>query len=179
MCHNQTGDISTLNGNSLKIVDKFTYRESSVPSTEKDIDTLLIRTWTAIDKLSIIWKSDLTDKLKRSSFQAAVVSILLYGCTAWALTKRMEKRLDGNYTKMLRAIWTSPGGNTSQSPNCTAIYFILRNYQSESNQACRTLLEKQGRAHIRCSSMDPIIWPNKNRTTCSNLHTAALWWYGM
>ena len=46
----------------------------------------------AIDKLSIIWKSDLTDKMKRSFFQAAVVSILLYGCTTWTLTKRLEKK---------------------------------------------------------------------------------------
>ena len=49
-------------------------------------------------------KSDLTDKLKRSFFQAAVTSILLYGCTTWMLTKRLEKKLDGNYTRMLRAI---------------------------------------------------------------------------
>ena len=42
--------------------------------------------------------------MKRSFFQAAVVSILLYGCTTWTLTKRLEKKLDGNYTKMLRAI---------------------------------------------------------------------------
>ena len=34
----------------------------------------------------------------------AVVSILLYGCTTWMLTKHMEKRLDGNYTRMLWAI---------------------------------------------------------------------------
>ena len=54
--------------------------------------------------LSIIWKSDLTDKMKRSFFQAAVVSILLYGCTTWTLTKRLERRLDGNYTRMLRAV---------------------------------------------------------------------------
>ena len=32
------------------------------------------------------------------------MSILLYGCTTWTLTKRMEKKLDGNYTRMLRAI---------------------------------------------------------------------------
>ena len=32
------------------------------------------------------------------------MSILLYACTTWTLTKRMEKRLDGNYTRMLRAI---------------------------------------------------------------------------
>ena len=42
--------------------------------------------------------------MKRSFFQAAVVSILLYGCTTWTLTKRLEKKLDGNYSRMLRAI---------------------------------------------------------------------------
>ena len=55
-------------------------------------------------RLLVIWKSDLTDKMKRSFFQAAVVSILLDGCTTWTLTKRMEKKLDGRYTRMLRAI---------------------------------------------------------------------------
>ena len=86
------------------LVDKFTYLGSSVESTEKDIKTRLTKAWTAINRLSIIWKSDLTDKMKRSFFQAAVTSILLYGCTTWTLTKRLEKKLDGNYTRMLRAI---------------------------------------------------------------------------
>ena len=104
MCYNQTGDISTLDGTPLKLVDKFTYLGSSISSTEKDIDTRLTKAWTAINRLSIIWKSDLTDKMKRSFFQAAVASILLYGCTTWTLTKRLEKKLDGNYTRMLRAI---------------------------------------------------------------------------
>ena len=104
MCYNQTGDISTLDGTHLKLVDKFTYLGSSVESTEKDIDTRLAKAWTAINRLSIIWKSELTDKMKRSFFQAAVASILLYGCTTWTLTKRLEKKLDGNYTRMLRAI---------------------------------------------------------------------------
>ena len=49
----------------------------------------------------VLWKSDLTDKMKRSFFQAVVVSILLYGWTTWTLTKRLEKKLDGNYTKIL------------------------------------------------------------------------------
>ena len=48
--------------------------------------------------------SGLTDKMKRSFFQAAVVSILLYGCATWTLTNRLKKKLDGNYTRMLRAI---------------------------------------------------------------------------
>ena len=84
----KTGDISTLDGTPLKLVDKFTYLGSSVASTEKDIDTRLTKAGTAINRLSTIWKSDLTDKMKRSFFQAAVASILQ----------------DGNYTRMLRAI---------------------------------------------------------------------------
>ena len=104
MCFNQTGDFSTRGGSSLKLVDKFTYLGSSVSSTEKDIDTRLTKAWTAIDRLSVIWKSDLTDKMKRSFFQVVVMSILLYGCTTWTITKRMEKKLDKNYTRMLRAI---------------------------------------------------------------------------
>ena len=104
MCYNQTGDITTLDGTPLKLVDKFIYLGSSVESTEKDIDTRLTKAWTAIDRLSIIWKLDLTDKMKCSFFQATVVSILLYRYTTWTLTKRLEKKLDGNYTRMLRVI---------------------------------------------------------------------------
>ena len=104
MCYNQTGDISTLDRTPLKLADKFTYLGSSVSSTEKNVDTRLTKAWTAIYSRLIIWKSDLTDKMKCSFFQAAVVSILLYGCTTWTLTKRQEKKLDGNYTRTLRAI---------------------------------------------------------------------------
>ena len=32
------------------------------------------------------------------------MSILLYGCTTWTLTKGLEKKLDDNYTRMLRTI---------------------------------------------------------------------------
>ena len=104
MCFNQAGDISTLDGTSRKLEDKFTYLRSRVSSTEKDIDTRLTKARAAINKLSILWKSNLTDKMKRNFFQAAVVSILLYGCTTLTLTKGLEKKLDSNYTRMLRAI---------------------------------------------------------------------------
>ena len=104
MCFNQRGDISILKSGPLKLVDKFTYLGSSVSSTENDINTWLAKAWTATDRLSVIWKSDLTDEIKRIFFQTAVVSILLYGCAIWTLTKRIEEKLDGNYTRMLRAI---------------------------------------------------------------------------
>ena len=46
MGFNQTGDISVLNGSSLKLVDKFTNLGSSVSSSEIDFDTWLAKTWT-------------------------------------------------------------------------------------------------------------------------------------
>ena len=68
ICFNQEKDTSTLNVGSLKLVDKFTYLSSSVSSTESDINMCLTKVWTAIDKQSIIWKSDLSDKLKLNFF---------------------------------------------------------------------------------------------------------------
>ena len=104
MCLNQRCNIVTLNGSSLKLVDKFTYLGSSVSLIEKDSNTRLAKACIAINSLLVIWKSDLTDKSKRCFFQAAVVSILLYGCITGTLTKLMKKRIDGNYTRMMRAI---------------------------------------------------------------------------
>ena len=77
------------------------YLGSSISSTESDINMHLAKTWTAVNSLSIIWKSDLSDKLKRNFFPAAVVSILLYECTTWRLRKCIEKKLDRNYARML------------------------------------------------------------------------------
>ena len=95
---------STLNGSSLKLVYKFTYQGSSVSSTKTDINMQLVKAWTAIDRLLVIWKSDLTDKMKHSFFQAVIMLVLLYGCTTWTLTKCMERKLESNYTRMLQSI---------------------------------------------------------------------------
>ena len=37
------------------------------------------------------------------------MSILLYGCITWTLTKQLKKKLDSNYTRMLRAILNKSG----------------------------------------------------------------------
>ena len=63
MCFNQKVDISTVNDGSLKLVDKFIYLGSSISYTENDISMRLAKAWTAVDRLSIIWKSDLSDKI--------------------------------------------------------------------------------------------------------------------
>ena len=83
MCFNQRGKISTLKGGSLKLVDKFTYLGSSVSSTENDINMWLTKAWTAINRLSFIWKSDLTDKIQFFSKQWSCryyYMDALYGC---------------------------------------------------------------------------------------------------
>ena len=175
MCYNQTGDISILDGTSLKLIDKFTYLGSSVSSPEKDIDTQLTKAWTAIDRLSIIWKSDLTNEMKRSFFQAAVVSILLYGCTTLTLTKRLKKKLDGNYTRMLRAILNR---SWWQHPTRHQLYGHLP-------PITKTIQVRRTRHTGHCwRSKDKLIsdlflwtrriWPSKSRMTSSNIHTAAM-----
>ena len=56
-----------------------------------------------------------------SFFQAAIVSILLYGCTTWTLTKQMEnKSLTAITQECYEQYWTSPGDNTPPSSSYTA-----------------------------------------------------------
>ena len=86
---------------------------------QRHINIRIAKAWTAIDRLLVIWKSDLTNKKKCSFFQAVVVSILLYGCTTWMLTKRKEKKLDSNYTRMLRAMLNKSWG---QHPTKQQLY---------------------------------------------------------
>ena len=45
-----------------------------------------------------------SNKRLHNEFARDDTTILLYGCTTWTLTKPMEKKLDFNYTRMLRAI---------------------------------------------------------------------------
>ena len=50
------------------------------------------------------------DRWNKAQFfsQVAVKSILRYGCNTWTLTKRMEKKLGGNYTRILQTILNKP-----------------------------------------------------------------------
>ena len=64
------------------------------------------------------------------SFQAVAVPIVFYGCTILTLTKRIEKKLDENSSRML----------LQQHPIKLNTY--LKNHPSNINTKCRTLLEK-------------------------------------
>ena len=86
---------------SLSLVDPFTFLSSNISSTEINVNIHIGKAWTAIDRLLIIWKSDLSNKIKWDFFQAVAMTVLLYGCTTWTLMKCMEKKPDGNYIRML------------------------------------------------------------------------------
>ena len=109
------------------------------------------------------------------NLQAAVVSILLYGCTTWTLTKRREKEQDGDYTRMLRAILNK---SWRQHPTKHQLY-------GHRPLITKTIQVRRTRHAGHCWRSrdelisDVLIWPSKCRTTSSNLHTAAQWGYGM
>ena len=104
MAYNQDGQIKSVAGNNIKQVDNFVYLGSSIQTTEKDIQIRKAKAWSALNKLDVIWKSNMPSKLKRDFFKATVETVLLYGSTTWTLTKKQESSLDGTYTRMLRAV---------------------------------------------------------------------------
>ena len=94
--------IKTKNGKELKYVINFKYLGGRMISSEKDFEIRKALAWAACNKLRTIWKSNLKKEMKRRLFVATVESVLLYGADTWTITKTMEKRLDGCYTRMLR-----------------------------------------------------------------------------
>ena len=118
MHFNQRGDISTLNGDSLKLMDKFTYLGNRVSSTENDINTWLVKAWTAIDRLSVIWNTHLSNKVKRSFFPRSG----RVNTDVWTLTKRIQRKLDGNCLRMLRTVLNK---SWKQHPTKQQLYWHL------------------------------------------------------
>ena len=64
MYSKQKGTISLLSGKPLKLIVQFTYFSSNISSTENNVNMHQVKAYTAIDRLSIIWKSDLSNKIK-------------------------------------------------------------------------------------------------------------------
>ena len=89
------GNITSLNGENIEKVEDFRAFES-------DIDARKGKAWAACHKLKQIWKSDLRKAIKVRLFTALNESVLLYGSETWTLTKRLNKVLDGCYTRLLR-----------------------------------------------------------------------------
>ena len=101
-CINDPYEIKSLSGETLKHVKNFKYLGAHVPSSAYDHNIRKGLAWTAVNKLERIWKSNLSKSLKIKFFRACVESILLYNSETWTLTKALEIRVNGLYTKLLR-----------------------------------------------------------------------------
>ena len=96
--------IKSLNNTLLKMVSDYVYLGSYISSSEKDFMTRKGMAWTACNALHKIWTSNLSRDFKLKIFKAAIEPILLYGSETWTLSKRLEKRLDGTYTRLLMRV---------------------------------------------------------------------------
>jgi hypothetical protein len=84
-----------IDGEEIAIVDDFKYLGSYVGSTEHDINVRIGLAWTAFAKLKKILRSPKPKlNFKIRIFQAACISILLYGCESWILTATLADKLD-------------------------------------------------------------------------------------
>ena len=105
MCfnQNQTRDITTLTGGSLKPVDKFMYLRSNDSSTENDAYTCLVKAWSNVDRVSVVWKSDLSNKIKHN-FSKPRSCLIYYMDSPYGSYLSIEKNLDDKRARILRAI---------------------------------------------------------------------------
>ena len=103
MSFNQDGTINSLNGDPIKSAELFVFLGSQISNTLKDVESRIAKSWSALDSLRSIWKSSWPDELKHDFFQVSVQSVLLYCSQIWTLTKTLNKKIDGTYTRILRA----------------------------------------------------------------------------
>ena len=81
----------------IGVVKDFKYLGSHMASIDRDINSRIALAWVTFNKIKTILTSR-TDKpsvkLKMRLYNAACISVLLYGCETWVLTKQQSNRLD-------------------------------------------------------------------------------------
>jgi len=91
------------------LTEDLKYLGSHIGSLGKDIQIRKALAWRALYSMKKVWKSSMHAELKKKLFVTTVEAILLYGCETWTLSARVEYRLDGCYTRMLRMVITLRG----------------------------------------------------------------------
>ena len=75
--------LATMKSKELAEVSNFKYLGSYIQSSEADLKAKITVVWKALNSMSTVWKSHISDSVKWKFFQATVEIILLYGCEAW------------------------------------------------------------------------------------------------
>ena len=118
-----------LNGNKCKTLRSNSKREENLTAGNSEVENLDTLTYLAANvtkdggstadikrrtalasasfrRLNNIWRvTDLSRKTKASLFKSLVLSLLLYGCETWKLTRGEEEKLEIFQTKCLRKIF--------------------------------------------------------------------------
>jgi hypothetical protein len=103
---NPSSDVQlfALDGSPIECVRDFKYLGSYTDSGY-DMNNRIALAWSSIHSLQKVWKAPVRRETKTKVFKASVESILLYGSEAWTLNAARSKKLDGSYTRMLRAVY--------------------------------------------------------------------------
>ena len=92
-------------GKEIENVFRFSYLGSTFTADDdqhKDIQEKIGKAMSRCDKLRPVLDSpDLSISVKLRLYQAAVCSLLTYGCETWQLTKRAMRQLNGANSRML------------------------------------------------------------------------------
>ena len=104
----------------LKLVHKFNFFGSSVSSTENDFNMRLVKACTAIDRLSFMWKSELSDNAIFSKQRSCPFSYMDTQYGRWLSVER--KGLKAIAQECYELYWTNPGSSLPQNSSCTATY---------------------------------------------------------
>ena len=100
----------TVNGQKLKLVDKFTYLRSTLSRAvhvDDEVTARIAKASVAFERLrGNVWERNgikLDTKLK--VYEAVVLPTLLYACVTWTEYQRHAKRLNHLYLRCLRKLW--------------------------------------------------------------------------
>jgi sorting nexin-29 len=98
-----TLDSLYVNNIPLEKVSDYKYLGVYIRNSSKEFSTRKAQAWEAAKRLKKLWISrTLSHNMKIRVFISCVESVLLYAAETWTLTKTLEKRLDGAYTRLLR-----------------------------------------------------------------------------
>ena len=86
----------------IEPVENFKYLGSWINDSEHDFKFSKASAWIACNKMRKAWTSKLPHATKIRLFRATVESVLLCGSETWTATKKLEKSVNGCYTRMLR-----------------------------------------------------------------------------
>ena len=165
-----------------------------VSSTENDINMWLAKVWTGINRLSVIWKSDLTDKMKQFFPSNGCIDTAIYCARMlWAVLNKswkqhpsrqqlyghlpaIMKTIQVRWTRHVRQCWKSKDELISD-----ILLWTPSQGWAKAGRPARTYIQ-QFCTDIGCS-LDDLLGAMDNRDRCRErvreIHASSTtsWWF--